>query len=74
MATLNSTEENLLNLTVTHSIEELVKDKSIAGIQQLAFDGFDAESNEQFQVQIIVTRSKRDFLEPLVTCIISDIN
>lgn len=71
---LNTNEKNLLNLTACHSICELKKDKSITAIQQLAFDGFDIENKEEYQVQIIVTRCKRDFIEPMVTLLMYPVN
>lgn len=71
---LSDTEKNLLRITTIRLIEKLQKDKTIAAVQEMGFDGYSEENEEDYQVQIIVTRSKRDFIEPMVTLGINEVN
>jgi len=64
---LNETEVKLLIFSAGDLIPELLSNKDLIYVKQSAFDYYDPESKEAIQVQILVTRSESDKLEPFQT-------
>lgn len=64
---LSDSEKTLILATSKDLIPMLAEAKDLIHVRQSAFDYFDKETEEHFQVQIMVTRSPSDFLEFLET-------
>lgn len=60
---LNESETSLLDVTTRDLIPALIAAPSLVHVKQAAFDYYNADTKEHFQVQVVVTRNKEDFLE-----------
>ena len=66
-AQLDRNSKDLLGISAGDLIPMLSKNPKLQHVKQSAFDYYNAETKEHFQVQVIVTRHKDDFLEFLQT-------
>lgn len=64
---LDKNSKDLLEFSAGDLIPMLSKNQKLQQVRQSAFDYYNAETKEQFQVQVIVTRHEEDFLEFLQT-------
>lgn len=64
---LHNSEMKLLEVTAGDLIPILKKNKKLSHVRQSAFGYYEKDSNEFWQVHVIVTRNKSDFLEFLQT-------
>jgi hypothetical protein len=60
--TLKETEIKLLEHTAVALTKHVISNEGLAIARQTAYETYDPNSGEELQVQIIVTRSKSDFL------------
>lgn len=67
MNKINETSQGLLILTAEELINLLKKDSDATSIKMLAFLAYLKDSEEEIQIQVTVTRSKHDFIEPFDT-------
>lgn len=64
---LKATETALLDVTVRDLVPELTKMPTLRHVRQMAFEYYDPELNQNYQVHVLVTRDQDDFLEPFQT-------
>lgn len=64
---LNQSEKDLLNFSAGDLIPMLKDNSELSHVKQKAFEYYDADSKEYYQVQVLVTRNKSDFLEDFQT-------
>lgn len=66
-AEINKTNKTLLEISASELIPMLSANKTLIAVKQGAFDYFNKETEEHFQVQVVVTRRQSDFIEAFVT-------
>lgn len=64
---LREVEKELLLGSASELIDGLASKKKLAHVRQMAFEYYNADSNETFQVQVTVTRDESDFLDVFQT-------
>jgi hypothetical protein len=64
---LTQVQKDLLNFSAGDLIPMLEKKKGLDYVKQAAFGHYCSATKEFFQVQVTVTRDKRDFLEHFTT-------
>ena len=64
---LTSNEKSLLEISSKELCEMLTERTDLIHVKQCAYAHYSKETDEEFQVQITVTRSKSDFLEAFTT-------
>ena len=69
MSEISTISKELLITTTQELIEHLKKDETVANVKMLAFLAYLKDSEEEIQIQVIVTRSPHDFIEPFETVI-----
>lgn len=60
---LNDQEKTLLEITAGDLIPQLRENKKLIHVKQMAYGYYDKETKEEWQVQVLITRSVPDFLE-----------
>lgn len=58
---LDKNSVDLLTFSAGDLITILSEDKSIMDVKQTAFDYYNEETKEQFQIKVIVTRDENEF-------------
>ena len=66
-AKISHVEIDLLSISSKDLIQKLAELPNHSSVKQCAFQYHNSQNNELFQVQVIVTRAKRDFLEDFQT-------
>lgn len=66
-AELSKSSKDLLEFTAGDLIPKLSANKRLQHVKQSAFDHYNKETKEHFQVHVTVTRHESDFLEFLQT-------
>lgn len=64
---LKATETALLDVTTRDLVPMLNKDQKLRHVRQMAFEFYDKELKQEYQVHVLVTRDRDDFLEPFQT-------
>lgn len=67
MKELNNDEKSLLEISAKELIPMLSEKKKLTHVKQVAFEYYSEQTDEIFQVQVLVTRDESDFLEPFTT-------
>ena len=64
---LTQTCKNLLEYSAGDLIPILAANKNLLHVKQSGFDFYNKETEEHYQVQVLVTRNESDFLEAFET-------
>lgn len=64
---LDKNSKDLLEFSAGDLIPALAKNKKLTHVKMSAFDYYNPETKEQYQVQVLVTRNENDFLGFLQT-------
>ncbi len=64
---LDKNSKDLLEFSAGDLIPMLAKNKKLQHVRQSAFDYYNPETKEHYQVHVLVTRDESDFLEFLQT-------
>jgi len=64
---LNKSEKELLEFSAGDLIPELAKNPNLQHVRMSAFDYYNPQTKEYYQVHVLVTRDESDFLEFLQT-------
>jgi hypothetical protein len=64
---LNKNEKDLLEISAKELTQMLTDNEDLSHVKQMAYGYYSKETEEEFQVQVIVTRRTNDFLEAFQT-------
>lgn len=64
---LNQNEKDLLNFSAGDLIPMLKDNSDLSHVKQKAFEYYDSDAKEYYQIQVVVTRNESDFLEDFQT-------